>query len=139
MPGYPHSPWMSRRARSRRTCWTCDGSSRIQTGGRAHMTRLLCFGVRVELFSPWHPFEHEVLRRACEREFDGRRLRVHTPEDLIVYNRVFNRSKDIEDIKAILAAQAGSLDLGRIRAAAAQLLAEASARELDDLIRQFYR
>jgi hypothetical protein len=100
------------------------------------MTRLLCFGVRVELFSPWHPFDHEVLRRARRQQLGGREIRVHSPEDLIVYKKVFNRSKDI---KAILAAQAGALDLDRIRAGAAQLLDEAGTTELEDLIRRFYR
>jgi predicted nucleotidyltransferase len=107
--------------------------------GRTHMTRLLCFGVRVEIFVPWHPFDHEVLRRSREQEFDGRRIRIHSPEDLIVYKKVFNRGKDIEDIKAILAAQAGGLDLDRIRAGASRLLDEAATKELEELIRQFYR
>ncbi len=107
--------------------------------GKAHMTALLCFGVRVELFAPWHPFDHEVLRRAREQPFDGRRIRIHSPEDLIVYKKVFNRSKDIEDIKAILAAQANGLDLDRIRTGAAQLLDEAGTKELEELIRKFYR
>lgn len=107
--------------------------------GRAHMTRVLCFGVVVEIFAPWHPFDHEVLHRAREQPFAGRKIRIHSPEDLIVYKKVFNRSKDIEDIKAILAAQAGALDLDRIRAAASRLLDETATKELEELIRQFYR
>lgn len=107
--------------------------------GGAYMTRLLCSGVRVELFAPWHPFDHEVLRRSREQLLDGRRIRIHSAEDLIVYKKVFNRSKDIEDIKAILAAQAGKLDLDRIRAGASQLLDEAGTSELEDLVLHFYR
>lgn len=107
--------------------------------GRTHMTRLLCFGVRVEFFAPWHPFDHEVLRRAREQQLGGRKIRIHSPEDLIVYKKVFNRSKDIEDIKAILAAQAGALDLDRIRAGASRLLDGAGMKELEEIIRQFYR
>lgn len=107
--------------------------------GKSHMTRLLCFGVRVELFAPWHPFDHEVLRRAREQQLGDRRIRIHAPEDLIVYKKVFNRAKDIEDIKAMLAAQVGRLDLGRIREGASQLLDGAGTSELEDLIRQFYR
>ncbi|MCU0724332.1 MAG: hypothetical protein MUE73_00865 [Planctomycetes bacterium] len=48
-------------------------------------------------------------------------------------------TKDIEDIKAMLAAQAGKLDLARIRAGAAQLLDTASTEELEALIRDFCR
>lgn len=105
--------------------------------GGARMTRLLCFGTRVELFAPWHPFDHEVLRRAQVKELDGRPLCVHSAEDLIVYKKVFGRSKDIEDIKAILAAQAGKLDLDRIREGASQLLDDPSAGELEDLLRDY--
>ena len=93
----------------------------------------------MELFVAWHPFDHEVLRRSREQKLQGRVIRIHTPEDLIVYKKGFNRGKDIEDIKAILAAQAGTLDLGRIRDGASQLLDEAGAHELEELIRQFYR
>jgi len=103
--------------------------------GRGRMTRLLCFGVRVELFAPWHPFDHEVLDRARLRELDGHGIRVHTPEDIIVYKMVFGRTKDIEDIKAILAAQAGKLDVDRIRSGASQLLDDAGVRELEELLR----
>lgn len=107
--------------------------------GKTHMTALLCFGVRVELFVPWHPFDHEVLRRSIEQQLNGRKIRIHSPEDLIVYKKVFNRSKDIEDIKAILAARAGMLDLDRIRSGATRLLDETAASELEELIRQNYR
>jgi hypothetical protein len=109
----------------------------LRRAGR--MTRFLCFGVRVELFVPWHPFDHEVLRRAQTRELRGREIRVHTPEDLIVYKMVFGRSKDIEDVKAILAAGAGSLDLDRIRDAATRLLDEPAIGELESLIREYSR
>lgn len=106
--------------------------------GGTHMTRLLCFGSRVELFSAWLPFDHEVFRRAREQHLGGRRIRVHAPEDLIVYKKIFNRAKDIEDIKAILLAQAGRLDLALMRASASQLLDEGGANELEDLVRRFY-
>lgn len=107
--------------------------------GRTRMTRIQCFDVRVELLAPWHPFDHEVLRRSREHRLEDRTIRIHAPEDLIVYKMVFNRGKDIEDIKAILAAQAGALDLGRIRDGAGQLLDDLGTSELEDLIRQFYR
>jgi len=105
----------------------------------ARMTRVLCFGVRLELFAPWHPFDHEVLRRALEKDFGPRRIRIHSPEDLIVYKTAFGRPKDFEDIKAMLAANAGILGLARIREGAAQLLDDTGVSSLEGLIRDYYR
>lgn len=103
------------------------------------LTRLDCFGVAAEIFAPWHPFDHEVLRSALPRDAEGRKVKVHRPEDLIVYKKIFDRSKDIEDIKAILVANAGRLDLDRIRKWAGQLVDEAGVAELERLIADFYR
>jgi hypothetical protein len=104
----------------------------------ARMTRVLCFGVRLELFAPWHPFDHEVLRRALEKDFGERKIRIHSPEDLIIYKTAFGRSKDHEDIKAMLAANAGTLDLTRIREGAARLLDATGVSTLEALIRDYY-
>ena len=49
-----------------------------------------------------------------------------------------NRSKDVEDIKAILIAQAAKLDLARIRDAASRLLDGGGIDELERLLRDFH-
>jgi len=104
-----------------------------------HMVRLDCFGVPAELFVPWHPFDNEVLRSAVPRDTGRRTVRVHRPEHLIVYKKVFDRSKDIEDIKAILVANAGKLDLEVIRQWARELLEAEGIAELEQLLADFYR
>jgi hypothetical protein len=105
-----------------------------------HLVRLDCFGVPVELFVPWHPFDHEVLRSALTREVGGRGgVRVHRPEHLLVYKKAFDRSKDIEDIKAILVANAGKLDVALIRKWAAELLDDEGLAELEQLLADFHR
>jgi hypothetical protein len=96
--------------------------------------------VPVELFVPWHPFDHEVLRSALEREVGGRTgVRIHRPEHLLVYKKAFDRSKDIEDIKAILVANAGKLDLAVVRKWAAELLDDEGLAELEQLLADFHR
>jgi hypothetical protein len=102
----------------------------------ARLTTLRYQGVRVELFAPWHPFHHEVLKRSPERALGERRIRIHAPEDLIVFKKIFDRPKDLQDIRAILLANKGLLDLERIRRDARGLLAEQSFAELDGLLRQ---
>lgn len=103
------------------------------------LARLDCFGVTVEVFFPWHPFDHEVLRGALARDVGGRIVRIHRPEHLIVYKKIFDRSKDIEDIKAILVSNAKKLDLDEIRRWARQLLDATGLEELDRMIGDFCR
>lgn len=105
--------------------------------GRAHLAVFLCYGVRVELFVPWHPFHYRVLDRSPERDLEGHSIPVHSAEDLIVFKKIFDRPKDWTDIKAMLLAQSGLLDLERIRVEALQLLTPESWEELDQLLLEY--
>ncbi len=104
---------------------------------KAHLAAFACKGIRTELFLPWHPFHYRVLERSPQRDLEGRMIRIHAPEDLIVFKKVFDRSKDIGDIKAMLMAQKGKLDIGRLKSDAQQLLAHDGYRELESLLEQF--
>ncbi len=104
---------------------------------KAHPAAFACKGIRTELFFPWHPFHYRVLERSPERDLEGRMIRIHAPEDLIVFKKVFDRPKDIGDIKAMLMAQKGKLDIGRLKSDAQQLLAHDGYRELESLLEQF--
>ena len=104
---------------------------------KAHLAVFLCRGIRVELFVPWHPFHHRVLERSPERDLEGRKIRIHAAEDLIVFKKIFDRPKDLGDIKAMLMAQKGRLDLGRLAVDARGLLSDDSFKELESLIAQF--
>jgi len=64
-------------------------------------------------------------------------IRIHAPEDLIVFKKVFDRPKDIGDIKAMLMAQKGKLNIERLKSDAQQLLTNDGYRELESLIKQF--
>jgi hypothetical protein len=104
---------------------------------KAHLAAFACRGIRTELFLPWHPFHYQVLERSPERDLEGRKIRIHAPEDLIVFKKVFDRPKDISDIKAMLMAQKGKLDIERLMSDARQLLTDDGYGELDSLVRQF--
>jgi len=103
---------------------------------KARFTSVVCFGVRVEIFAPWHPFHQRVLDRSQLHELRGRRIPIHAAEDLIVFKKAFDRPKDIQDIKAILMAQRGRLDLGGLRADARELLSSESMEELEQLLKE---
>lgn len=104
---------------------------------KAHLAAFVCFGVRVELFVPWHPFHHRVLDRSLARDLEGRSISIHAAEDLIVFKKIFDRPKDIGDIKAMLLAQKGRLDIERLKTDASELLTDESYAELESLIASF--
>jgi hypothetical protein len=104
--------------------------------GKTHLAVFRLRDVRIEIFTPWHPFHRRVLDRSPERELAGRRIRVHSAEDLIVFKKIFDRPKDITDIRAMLLAQRGRLDLDRIRSDARDLLGDESLAELERLLRE---
>jgi hypothetical protein len=104
---------------------------------KARLAVFVCRGIRTELFLAWHPFHHKVLERSPVRDLEGRKIRIHAPEDLVVFKKVFDRPKDIGDIKAILMAQKGKLDLERLKSDAHQLLTDESYRELESLLNEF--
>ena len=70
-------------------------------------------------------------------DLEGKKISIHAPEDLIVFKKIFDRPKDIGDIKAILMAQKGKLDLDRMKADAKELLTDDGCRELESLVTQF--
>ena len=105
--------------------------------GKTHYTVFVYAGVRIEMFVPWHAFHHRVLERSPVRELEGRRIRIHAPEDLIIFKKVFDRPKDIGDIKAMLMAQQGRLDVVRMKDDARGLLSPESLEELERLIADY--
>jgi predicted nucleotidyltransferase len=60
-------------------------------------------------------FEREAVARAQEVMVQGIRIPVATPEDLVVMKAVAHRPHDLEDIRAVVAANP-KLDVARIRA-----------------------
>jgi hypothetical protein len=104
---------------------------------KGRLAVFVCHGIRIELFLAWHPFHQQVLERSPERDLEGRKIRIHSAEDLMVFKKVFDRPKDIGDIKAMLMAQKGKLDLERLKSDAKQLLTEQSYQELEALITEF--
>lgn len=89
------------------------------------------------MFVPWHPFHHRVLARSLKKDLEGIRIPIHAAEDLVVFKKIFDRPKDVTDIKAVLLTQKGRLDLERLRSDARELLTDGSYAELDALLSEF--
>lgn len=71
-------------------------------------------GVTVDLSCGALPFENELIARARTLTIGSLKLRVATPEDLIIMKAVAHRPRDIADIEAILNIEQ-HLDLARVR------------------------
>lgn len=84
-------------------------------------------GVTIEVTLAWLPFEEEALARARQIEFEGIKLRVARPEDLIVYKAAAWRERDRGDIERLLILHLADIDLARVRELIAQI-----GKALDD-------
>jgi len=72
-------------------------------------------GIKLDVVigGPW--LETEFVDRAVEFDFEGVRVPVITPEDLIIMKTLAGRPHDVQDIRAVIARQRSSLDVARIR------------------------
>lgn len=67
-------------------------------------------GFRVDLIFGTLPFEESAIRRARLMSVAGERVRICTPEDLIVLKIVSDRARDREDVAGIIRTQGAGLD-----------------------------
>lgn len=81
---------------------------------RVILLRHAASGISVDVSCGALPFELEMIERARVVGVGGVRVKVPTPEDLIIMKAVAQRPKDLNDIEAILRAHE-NLDLNRIR------------------------
>jgi predicted nucleotidyltransferase len=71
-------------------------------------------GVDLDLSLGALPFESETIERSQEVEARGLRIRIASPEDLIVMKAIARRPQDVADIAGILEVHS-NLDVDRIR------------------------
>lgn len=62
-------------------------------------------GIGVDISLGLLPFEVETVERSVEHQVGAVRLRLPTPEDLIILKAIAHRPKDMLDIEAVVAAQ----------------------------------
>lgn len=92
---------------------------------------------RAELFVPFLPLQHEILRRAVRLPFENCTINVTTAEDLVLLKMVFHRPKDLIDVRGILWTRRENLDLNYLRTWSARMLQDDVAAELDQLVRDY--
>ena len=93
--------------------------------------------VKAEIFFPFLPLQHAILRRAVRLKLASREVPVTTPEDLIILKMAFHREKDLRDVRGILAIQKGRLDLAYLRDWADKMLSDRHREELERWVLQY--
>jgi hypothetical protein len=88
-------------------------------------------GIAIDVSLGAMPFEAEAIARGTVRDLEGVKVRLPTPEDLIVYKAVSHRGQDLQDIYHIIQANPG-LDVARIRHWVTQFAAALEMPELWD-------
>jgi hypothetical protein len=68
-------------------------------------------GVRFDLLLAETPYDHEAIRRGREVEVSpGIKIRLCSPEDLIIYKIISTRARDHEDARSVVHRQGDALD-----------------------------
>jgi hypothetical protein len=102
-----------------------------------HLVTVVLESVKAEVFFPFLPLQHSILRRAVKLRLGRQEMPITTAEDLVVLKMAFHREKDLRDVRGILWAQKGKLDLASIREWAGRMLRDESRDELEGWIRRY--
>lgn len=68
------------------------------------------YGTKVDVIFGQLPYEKQAVERARTVEFGGHRIKVCTPEDLVVQKIIAERPKDEEDLKGLAKCVGAKLD-----------------------------
>lgn len=87
----------------------------IRQWSSERMIALYLGSVRIDWIQPVLPLYNRVLATALDSDVGGMKLRIATPEGLILTKMVAFRPQDTADMETLLAANAESIDLDFIR------------------------
>lgn len=113
----------------------------IKTWNEEHLLDFTFGAVRVDWIKAVLPVFHRILDRASWEKAIGTEIRVADAESLLLLKLIAFRSRDQEDIRGILAANPGTLDLDWVRREYGEI-ANANDPRIDlfeRLVEEFYR
>lgn len=111
----------------------------ISKARKEHFIRLEHSVFALEIFLPAIPYHHQVLKRRVRQEFESIPAWFVSLEDLIILKLLFHRSKDIGDIKGILATHSTKIDKGYIMKTLPILVSKDDSRlkEIEELLTRY--
>lgn len=113
----------------------------IQTWNEDHLLEFAFGSVRVDWIKSLLPAFSRVLGRARWEDLLGTKIRVADAEGLLLLKLISFRPRDQEDIRGILAANPGSLELDWVRREWAELTTPDDPKtvQFEGLVQQFYQ
>ena len=113
----------------------------IRTWNEDHLLDFAFGSVRIDWIKAVLPVFSRILSRAEWEAILGGRIRVADAEGLLLLKLISFRPRDQEDIRGLLAANPGSLDLDWVRKEWLQLASDDDRRteQFEHLVREFYR
>jgi hypothetical protein len=117
-----------------------DVQQAISVWNRDHLLDFTCGSVRVDWLQPVLPALEHILGRARWEQVGERRICVADAEGLLLLKLIAFRPRDQEDIKGILAANAGRLDLDWLRREWQDLADAGDPRteQFEQMVREFH-
>jgi hypothetical protein len=117
-----------------------DVSQAIVLWNRDHLLDFSLGAIRIDWLKPVLPAFEQILSRAQWETIGERQIRVADAEGLLLLKLIAFRARDQEDIKGILAANPGSLDLGWVRREWAQLAGDGDPKTemFEQFITEYY-
>ena len=108
----------------------------VETIARDGQVRLWWDETPVDLFFDYNPIHVQAAAHVRRVDFDGTRLPVLGPVELVVFKVMFDRGRDWVDVEDVISA--GAVDLGAVRASLEELLEPGDPRfaQLDDVERR---
>jgi len=105
-----------------------------------HLIEIRYGPIRLDWVKAVIPVFQRILQRARWETIQGRQVRVADAEGLLLLKLISLRLRDEEDIRGILAANHGALDLDWVRSEWAKLAALDTDRadKFEELVREFY-
>jgi hypothetical protein len=92
-----------------------DQLATIREWTQHHMVVLSYHGIRIDWLKPVIPAYQHILDKATDETWLGRRVRVASPEGLILMKLLAGRTQDWLDIENLVAAHSDALDVAWIR------------------------
>ncbi|MBI4582795.1 MAG: nucleotidyltransferase [Planctomycetes bacterium] len=117
----------------------CKGEIReaIAQLRKDHFMTFTCNRIEIEVFIPVLSYHDQIIKRRVQKDVEGIPVWFVTAEDLVVIKMLFQRTKDIADVKGVVATLREQLDRNYVQRTLKEILPEKDSRlkEMEGIFR----